>query len=152
MGRGLCSLPFSALAVWQELDMRLSAIVAQGREVNSMRWFLGAAMLLGLAWSTQADAHAILVDSTPAISSKIGAGVVRLRLRFNSRIDAARSRLTLIRPDRTTQILPLLAGSADDVLLAETSLTDGAYVVRWQVLAVDGHITRGDVPFTVTGR
>jgi methionine-rich copper-binding protein CopC len=23
--------------------------------------------------------------------------------------------------------------------------------VRWQVLAVDGHITRGDVPFTVTG-
>ena len=23
--------------------------------------------------------------------------------------------------------------------------------MRWQVLAVDGHITRGDVPFTVTG-
>ncbi|MFI4981818.1 MAG: copper resistance protein CopC, partial [Nevskiales bacterium] len=30
--------------------------------------------------------------------------------------------------------------------------TPGAYVVRWQVLSVDGHITRGDVPFTVTGR
>ena len=27
----------------------------------------------------------------------------------------------------------------------------GAYVVRWQVLAIDGHITRGDVPFTVMG-
>jgi hypothetical protein len=26
----------------------------------------------------------------------------------------------------------------------------GPYVVRWQVLAIDGHITRGDVPFTVT--
>jgi methionine-rich copper-binding protein CopC len=23
--------------------------------------------------------------------------------------------------------------------------------VRWQVLAIDGHITRGDVAFTVTG-
>jgi methionine-rich copper-binding protein CopC len=23
--------------------------------------------------------------------------------------------------------------------------------VRWQVLAIDGHITRGDVPFTVMG-
>ena len=28
----------------------------------------------------------------------------------------------------------------------------GRYVVRWQVLAIDGHITRGDVPFTVTGQ
>jgi hypothetical protein len=32
-----------------------------------------------------------------------------------------------------------------------TLTTPGAYVVRWQVLAIDGHITRGDVPFTVTG-
>ena len=29
-------------------------------------------------------------------------------------------------------------------------LQPGEYTVRWQVLAVDGHITRGDVPFTVT--
>jgi hypothetical protein len=28
-------------------------------------------------------------------------------------------------------------------------LTPGVYVLRWQVLAIDGHITRGDVPFTV---
>jgi methionine-rich copper-binding protein CopC len=25
----------------------------------------------------------------------------------------------------------------------------GAWRVRWQVLAVDGHITRGDIPFTL---
>jgi methionine-rich copper-binding protein CopC len=25
----------------------------------------------------------------------------------------------------------------------------GAYVLRWQVLATDGHITRGKVPFRV---
>jgi hypothetical protein len=35
-------------------------------------------------------------------------------------------------------------------LAAHLGLIPGAYVVRWQVLAVDGHITRGDVPFTVT--
>jgi len=28
-------------------------------------------------------------------------------------------------------------------------LAPGAHVLRWQVLAIDGHITRGDVPFTV---
>ena len=37
-------------------------------------------------------------------------------------------------------------------MAAETDLQPGDYVARWQVLAVDGHITRGDVPFTVTPR
>jgi len=37
-----------------------------------------------------------------------------------------------------------------DILAAHLDLTPGSYVLRWQVLAVDGHITRGDVPFTVT--
>jgi methionine-rich copper-binding protein CopC len=36
------------------------------------------------------------------------------------------------------------------VLTATVTLTPGTYVLRWQVLAIDGHITRGDVPFTVT--
>jgi methionine-rich copper-binding protein CopC len=38
------------------------------------------------------------------------------------------------------------------VLLARADLSPGAYSVRWQVLAVDGHITRGEVPFTVRDR
>jgi len=28
-------------------------------------------------------------------------------------------------------------------------LAPGKYTLRWQALAVDGHITRGEVPFTV---
>jgi copper resistance protein C len=28
-------------------------------------------------------------------------------------------------------------------------LAKGAYVLRWQVLSSDGHITRGEVPFQV---
>ncbi|TAI60323.1 copper resistance protein CopC, partial [Bradyrhizobium sp. Leo170] len=28
-------------------------------------------------------------------------------------------------------------------------LSPGAWRLRWQVLSVDGHITRGDIPFTV---
>jgi methionine-rich copper-binding protein CopC len=30
-----------------------------------------------------------------------------------------------------------------------TGLVKGAYVLRWQILAMDGHITRGNVPFQV---
>ena len=85
----------------------------------------------------------------PAVSAKIPAGAISFLLRYNSRIDRTRSRLTLIRPDRSHTTLPIIAGSSPDIIAARVSLVPGAYVIRWQVLAVDGHITRGDVPFTV---
>ncbi len=98
-----------------------------------------------------ASAHAILVRSTPAIGSSIPAGPVAMELRYNSRIDSGRSRLTLIRADHTQTVLPIAPDTPPDVLRTDATLPPGTYVVRWQVLAVDGHITRGDVPFTVTG-
>lgn len=97
------------------------------------------------------QAHAILLESQPAAGSTVAASHVDVRLRFNSRIDAARSRLTLTRPDRRQAVLPARGDAAGNVLTAATDLTPGAYSLRWQVLAIDGHITRGDVPFTVTG-
>ena len=99
-----------------------------------------------------AQAHAILVESTPAIGGTIPPGKQSLRLRYNSRIDRARSRLTLTRPDKTQVVLPIDGSGADDVLATTIDLAAGAYLLRWQVLAIDGHITRGDIPFTVTGR
>jgi copper resistance protein C len=52
-------------------------------------------------------------------------------------------------PDRSTEVLPIAPNSPEDGLTASADLQPGAYSLRWQVLAVDGHITRGDVPFTV---
>jgi methionine-rich copper-binding protein CopC len=97
------------------------------------------------------EAHAILVGSEPASGAHIPAGRVALKLRYNSRIDRERSRLTITRPDQTKITPPIDPDGPPDLLTASVTLTPGAYVVRWQVLAVDGHITRGDVAFTVTG-
>jgi copper resistance protein C len=107
---------------------------------------LAAALLVPVL----AQAHAILEESTPSAGASIKAGPVDLRLRYNSRIDQGRSRLTLIRPDHTRDTIAIVPGSPPDIISAHLALTPGAYVVRWQVLAVDGHITRGDVPVTVT--
>lgn len=96
-----------------------------------------------------AQAHAILVDSSPAAGEQERSGHVAFRLRFNSRIDAARSRVTLTQPDQVQAVLPIEAGPTPDVLQGEADLGPGAYRLRWQVLAVDGHITRGDVAFTL---
>lgn len=108
-----------------------------------------AALLISLLPAV-ASAHAILEDSSPAIGASVRKGAIDLRLRYNSRIDRARSRLTLIRPDRGRDTVPIDPDGPPDVIAAHLVLPPGAYVVRWQVLAVDGHITRGDVPFTVT--
>ena len=98
-----------------------------------------------------AAAHAVLLESTPALKSAVPGPDVAVKLRFNVRIDTLRSRLTLIHPDGSTQALEVSKQSPADSLLAEaTGLAAGAYRLRWQVLASDGHITRGEIPFTVT--
>ena len=102
-----------------------------------------------LAMPLAAHAHAILVDSAPAARAAIPAGPEAIWLRFNSRIDRARSRLVLVAPDNSETRLAIGAGGPPDVLRAASDLRPGEYALRWQVLAVDGHITRGDVPFTV---
>lgn len=97
-----------------------------------------------------AAAHAILLDSTPSLKSVVSGPDVPIKLRFNVRIDAVRSRLTLIRPDGSAQMLELSKETPADTIAAEaTGLAAGAYRLRWQVLASDGHITRGEIPFTV---
>ena len=110
------------------------------------------AALLSVIHFGPAAAHAVLLDSQPALNGVVPEGEARIVLRFNSRIDPARSRLVLTRPDRTEVWLPIAPGTPADVLTATAPLTLGEHSVRWQVLAVDGHITRGEVPFTVRAR
>lgn len=95
-------------------------------------------------------AHAVLLESSPALKSSVSGPDVPLKLRFNVRIDAARSRLTLVDPDGALQALETHGQGGPDTLSAEAKgLRPGAYRLRWQVLASDGHITRGEIPFTV---
>ena len=98
-----------------------------------------------------AAAHAVLLESNPPLKSAVSGPDVPIKLRFNVRIDALRSRLTLIHPDGSAQALEISKQAPADTLAAEaTGLAAGAYRLRWQVLASDGHITRGEIPFTVT--
>jgi copper resistance protein C len=99
-----------------------------------------------------ASAHAVLMASTPAAGTSVPMGHVDMTFRYNSRIDRARSRLTLTSPDHSQSVLKIVPEGGPDTLSANAEVTaSGAYVVHWQVLAIDGHITRGDVPFTVMG-
>lgn len=109
------------------------------------------ALLLALAWSFNSAAHAIIMESNPAVNAAVVGPDVPLDLRYNSRIDKARSRLLLTAPDKNTRPLVIPdQGGADRIMTNARGLTPGAYQIEWQVLGVDGHITRGFIPFTVT--
>lgn len=108
-------------------------------------------MLFGLATPTKSSlAHAIVTSSSPALNTEVVGPDVNLDVHFNSRIDHARSRLTLIAPDNSEKQVPLSAEKNPEILSGKAQgLTAGAYRLRWQVLSVDGHITRGDILFSV---
>jgi methionine-rich copper-binding protein CopC len=101
--------------------------------------------------SLSASAHAILVDSTPKPNGTLNAGHVQLVFKYNSKIDQHRSRVTLVKSDQSETVLTIATGPSNE-LDTSADLAPGSYTIRWQALALDGHITRGDVPFTVVAK
>ena len=115
--------------------------------VRLMTVFMACALLLAAGI---AEGHAILKTSSPAANSTVTGPDVPIVLKFNVRIDAGRSKLQLLRPDNSQTALVLDKQEAPDTLSSKaTGLAAGDYKIRWQVLAPDGHITRGEIPFTV---
>jgi methionine-rich copper-binding protein CopC len=119
----------------------------------TVRFFRRAALLAAMFLAlgpAAARAHAIVVSSQPAANAVVREKTVAVTVRFNSRIDPIRSRLLLVRADGSSTTLELNDTPSPDTLAATVGeLAPGAYRLRWQVLAIDGHITRGDIPFTV---
>jgi len=109
-----------------------------------------AVTFLPIVLATFAFAHAVLVKSSPPPDSTVKGPNVEISLKFNVRIDVARSRLELMLPGNTEKRLPVREGKAANIMLARaTDLAPGKYKLVWQVLASDGHITRGETAFSV---
>ena len=108
-----------------------------------------AVICVALVLPRGALAHAMLVSSTPAAKATVPAGDTAIELRFNSRVDGARSMVMLVKPDGSTDKLTLDKQQGATMLDAHATLQAGKYAIRWQALAPDGHITRGEIPFTV---
>jgi len=117
---------------------------------------LAFAILLGVSAATMAlspgivNAHAIVVAAQPAMNSTVGRGELEIRLDFNTQVDSKRSRLSLQRPDGSEVVIELAPDPPAGVLTGRAQATvSGRWKLRWQVLSLDGHITRGEVRFSV---
>jgi copper resistance protein C len=95
-------------------------------------------------------AHAHLESSTPAANAAVQGPNVAIELRFNSRVDGQRSTLGVeIAGGSGKAAIVHDAQRSENTLNAHATLRPGHYVIQWQALAPDGHITRGEIPFTV---
>jgi len=115
------------------------------------RWlFLLLLVILSAGTASPLWAHAVLMQSQPGVNSTVKGPDVPIRLRFNVRVDGKRSRLTLLAPDGSLRTVPAPQQTAPDTLESQvTGLKPGAYKLQWRVLASDGHMSNGEVDFTV---
>ena len=104
-------------------------------------------LLLG---SSRLWGHALVVESTPKANDVVSGPTLQIKVRFNARVDGKRSKLTLVAQDGVSRPINLALQASPDSLAASLSgLHPGNYQLHWQVLAGDGHITQGDIPFRV---
>lgn len=109
-----------------------------------------ALLTLAVAFAaTRAHAHAVLENSRPENDSVVTGPDVPILLSFNVRIDAERSRLRLFFPNATIIDLSPEQIAPNTLQTKATGLAPGPYTILWQVLAPDGHISRGEIPFKV---
>ncbi len=122
-----------------------------------LRPALGPALLLWAALSLAppppASAHAIVLESSPTHDAVLARAPEQVTLRFNSKIEKRFTRLTLAVGDQAPAPVKLPDGGdaepPDRLVIPLHPLGPGVYVLRYRVLAVDGHITEGALRFTV---
>ena len=115
----------------------------------------GIWLLLGGTWplaaATIALAHAVLTGSSlddQSLSPNVEARVV---LRFNSAIEVALSRVTLVDAGGNERTLPVQepAPKPGHVAVTVPALEPGAYGLHYRIFAVDGHVTENMLRFTI---
>ena len=116
-----------------------------------------AALLLSaplvLLMVSPASPHAIVLESSPVHDAVLERAPGQVTLRFNSKIEKRFTRITLAAGDRPPALVALPgdddASPPDRIVIPLLPLAPGVYVLRYRVLAVDGHITEGALRFTV---
>jgi len=110
-------------------------------------------ILAGMCGTGAAHAHAIVVTATPAANAIVDGARVPIDLAFNSRVDASRSRLSVIDGAQRTRALVIEADAPPNrIRSVATDLAPGEQLLEWYVLSADGHITRGRLKFRVQAK
>ena len=117
----------------------------------SLRNLLSFVLVALLAASIDASAHAVVVESTLQDGAEVASAPATVELRFNVRIEQALSRASLKSASGMVPLAPRRGTSrqSNRLIVPLPALGAGAYELRYQVLAADGHTTQGVLRFRV---
>ena len=110
-----------------------------------------AAPLLILLMTSDAEAHAFLLKSDPAVGARVTAPTT-LRLEFSEAVELAFSGIDVANGSGGAVPIRNVRFNGNDrkVLLADVPpLPPGAYSGKWHVVSIDTHRTEGDFAFRV---
>ena len=113
------------------------------------------ALLASALAGPAADAHAVLVRSSPAHRSVLTQAPERVDLWFNERLEPAYSTVSVWTEAGAQVDKQDAAVAGDDARRLTVSLaarSPGIYTVKYRVLSVDGHVVDSRINFTVKGR
>jgi len=110
------------------------------------------AVILALASTTPAFAHARLVEAVPSVGGVV-AEIAEIRLGFSEGVEAKFSTITLSGAAGQPLSTPPATLDPKDAhilrLLLPGPLAPGEYKVAWSVVSVDTHRTSGSFTFSV---
>lgn len=115
-----------------------------------MKWL--ALFFLVLFLPPGAEAHALLIRTSPPKRAVLREAPKQVELWFNERLEPAFASVTL--SEATGAAVPTKAAVVEGqdrkrLRLDLPRLPAGTYTVRFRVLSVDGHIAEGSFSFTV---
>ena len=113
------------------------------------------AIALTLLLPAVADAHAVLVKSSPARRAVLALPPTHVELTFNERLEPAYSTVSVWSAARAQVDDGKIAIRQDDprrLSVGLPSLAAGAYTVKFRVLSVDGHLVEGTYSFEIRPR
>ena len=117
-----------------------------------MRFVPIFAVALPLIMGSDAEAHAFLLKSDPAVGSSLTNKPTALRLEFSEALELAFSGVDLATASGSALALNgvRFADDTHKVLVAGLPiLAPGTYRVKWHAVSVDTHRTEGEFTFTV---
>ncbi len=110
-------------------------------------------IVLGLAATGGALAHAHLKSATPAVGSTVATSPTELDLKFSEGLNLKFTGVKVTGPAKAAVATGDAAlAPADDTTLVvpvPDTLAAGSYTVAWHALSTDGHKTSGTYRFTV---
>ena len=109
-----------------------------------------AAILVAGAFVTLALAHNKLMKTAPAAGEALKTSPAHVEMWFAEKPDLTVSKIAVKGPRGAVETGPIHANAETSIVADfKGKLADGQYVVSWQTAGDDGHMSKGDINFSV---